>query len=180
MNMKLTGHLRRGGSLLCLVLALILTGCAGKSPLDPKDPVSLTVWHYYNGSQQAAFDALVEEFNDSVGRERGIYVQSYSQGSVSDLEAAVRDAIRKAIPEAEEKISWSMPTFWKGHNIIHFAGFKNHVGLYPGTEAVEEFADRLKDCKTSKGSIQFLYSRPIPLELIADIARWCYKTGKHP
>ena len=53
MNMKLTGHLRRGGSLLCLVLALILTGCAGKSPLDPKDPVSLTVWHYYNGSQQA-------------------------------------------------------------------------------------------------------------------------------
>ena len=93
---------------------------------------------------------------------------------------AVRDAIRKAIHEAEEKISWSMPTFWKGHNIIHFAGFKNHVGLYPGTEAVEEFADRLKDCKTSKGSIQFLYSRPIPLELIADIARWCYKTGKHP
>ena len=93
MNMKLTGHLRRGGSLLCLVLALILTGCAGKSPLDPKDPVSLTVWHYYNGSQQAAFDTLVEEFNDTVGREKGIYVQSYSQGSVSDLESAVRDAI---------------------------------------------------------------------------------------
>lgn len=93
---------------------------------------------------------------------------------------AVRDAIHKAIPEAEEKISWSMPTFWKGHNIIHFAGFKNHVGLYPGTEAVEEFADRLKGYKTSKGSIQFLYSRPIPLELIADMARWCYETGKHP
>jgi len=51
------------------------------------------VWHYYNGSQQAAFDSLVEEFNDTVGREKGIYVQSYSQGSVSDLESAVRDAI---------------------------------------------------------------------------------------
>lgn len=77
-----------------MAAALALTaGCGSKSPLDPKDPVSLTVWHYYNGAQQTAFDALVEEFNDTVGREKGIYVQSYSQGSVSDLESAVRDAI---------------------------------------------------------------------------------------
>lgn len=92
---------------------------------------------------------------------------------------AVRNTIRKALPEAEEKISWSMPTFWKGHNIIHFAGFKNHVGLYPGPEAIEEFAERLEAFKTSKGSIQFLYSKPMPLELIEDIAKWCYETGKH-
>lgn len=93
---------------------------------------------------------------------------------------AVREAVRNALPEAEEKISWSMPTFWKGHNILQFAGFKNHIGLYPGAEAVEEFAQRLKDYKTNKGTIQLLYSRPIPLELIADIARWCYETGHHP
>ena len=74
-------------------LALGLAGCGKKSPLDPGDPVSLTVWHYYNGSQQAAFDILVEEFNETVGREQGIFVQSYSQGSVSDLESAVRDSI---------------------------------------------------------------------------------------
>lgn len=81
--------------LLCLTAALALgmAGCGSKSLLDPKDPVSLTVWHYYNGSQQAAFDALVEEFNDTVGRETGIFVQGHSQGSVSDLESAVRDAI---------------------------------------------------------------------------------------
>ena len=91
----------------------------------------------------------------------------------------MRNTIRKALPEAEEKISWSMPTFWKGHNIIHFAGFKNHVGLYPGPEAIEEFAERLEAYKTSKGSIQFLYSKPMPLELIEDIAKWCYETGKH-
>ena len=78
---------------LCLAAVLGLTGCGDKSPLDPGDPVSLTVWHYYNGSQQAAFDALVEEFNETAGRELGIYVQGYSQGSVSDLETAVRDAI---------------------------------------------------------------------------------------
>ncbi|MCI8417239.1 MAG: extracellular solute-binding protein [Lachnospiraceae bacterium] len=80
---------------LCLAAALTLglTGCGEKSPLDPGNPVSLTVWHYYNGSQQAAFDALVEEFNDTAGKEKGIYVQSYSQGSVSDLETAVRESI---------------------------------------------------------------------------------------
>ncbi len=70
-----------------------LAGCGKANPLDPSDPVSLTVWHYYNGSQQAAFDILVEEFNETVGREKGIYVQSYSQGSVSDLETAVRDTV---------------------------------------------------------------------------------------
>lgn len=74
-------------------LILGLAGCGDKSPLDPGDPVSLTVWHYYNGSQQAAFDILVEEFNETVGREQGIFVQSYSQGSVSDLETAVRDSV---------------------------------------------------------------------------------------
>ena len=78
--------------LLCLAM-LFLCGCGSKNPLDPKDPVSLTVWHYYNGSQQAAFDALVEEFNNTVGREKGIQVQGRSQGSVYDLEAAVRDAV---------------------------------------------------------------------------------------
>ncbi|MCI8668794.1 MAG: extracellular solute-binding protein [Lachnospiraceae bacterium] len=80
---------------ICLAAAfsLCLTGCGNKSPLDPSNPVSLTVWHYYNGSQQVAFDSLVEEFNDTVGKKKGIYIQSYSQGSVSDLEMAVRDSI---------------------------------------------------------------------------------------
>lgn len=93
--MKITVTAVRRACAVCLaaVLALALTGCGDKGPLDPKDPVSLTVWHYYNGSQQAAFDALVEEFNDTVGQELGIYVESYSQGSVADLESAVRDAI---------------------------------------------------------------------------------------
>ncbi len=89
--MKKTG--KWVGSIGLAALLLGLAGCGDKSPLDPGDPVSLTVWHYYNGSQQAAFDALVEEFNETVGREQGIFVQGYSQGSVSDLESAVRDSI---------------------------------------------------------------------------------------
>ncbi len=77
-------------------------------------------------------------------------------------------------------ISWSMPTYWKGHNIIQFAGFKNHVGLYPGPEAVREFSERLKGYKTSKGTIQLPYSGTVPAGLVSDIARWCYETGNHP
>lgn len=92
----------------------------------------------------------------------------------------VRDAIRQAIPEAEERISWSMPTFWKQHNIIHFAAQKKHIGIYAGTEAVIVFAEQLKPYKTSKGSIQIPYKDPLPLELIAQIAGWCYETGNHP
>ena len=87
----------------------------------------------------------------------------------------IREVLLAALPEAQERISWSMPTFWKGHNLIQFAGFKKHIGLYPGPEAVEAFADRLEAYKTRKGTIQIPYTRPLPLELVAEIARWCDK-----
>lgn len=92
----------------------------------------------------------------------------------------VRKAIRKALPNAKERISWSMPTFWDGHNIIQFASFQRHIGLYPGPEAVEYFAERLVDYKTNKGTIQLPYQKPLPIELIEEIAAWCQKTGNHP
>ena len=85
----------------------------------------------------------------------------------------VRQIISEAIPEAKEKISWSMPTFWKGCNLIQFAASQKHIGLYPGPEAVEVFADRLTPYSTSKGTIRLPLNQPMPLELIADIARWC-------
>lgn len=80
------------------LLVSSMTGC-GKSDgtktvkLDPDNPVSLTIWHYYNGAQQATFDSLVEEFNATVGKDEGIYVEAYSQGSVSDLEEAVNSSL---------------------------------------------------------------------------------------
>ena len=90
----------------------------------------------------------------------------------------VNDAIKGSIPEAKEKISWSMPTYWKGRNLIQFAAFKRHIGLYPGPEAVEVFADQLADYKTSKGAIQLPYSKPLPLELIGEIAAWCWANNQ--
>ncbi len=69
--------------------------------LDPNNPVSLTIWHYYNGAQQAAFDDLVSEFNGTVGKDEGIYVEGYSQGSVSDLETAITDAVAGKVGSQE-------------------------------------------------------------------------------
>ena len=101
--------------------------------------------------------------------------------SIRDQLQRVRLVISKELPEATEKISWSMPTWWKGHNIIHFAANKKHIGLYPGPEAVVQFAERLDQagCKYSKGSIQIPYSDDLPLDLIAEIAGWCRDTGNH-
>ena len=101
--------------------------------------------------------------------------------SIRDQLQRVRLVISKELPEATEKISWSMPTWWQGHNIIHFGAQKKHIGLYPGPEAVAFFTEKLEQagCKYSKGSVQIPYSRDLPLELIAEIADWCRDTGNH-
>ena len=102
------------------------------------------------------------------------YIEEQDEGIRSRLNE-VRQILHTAIPEAQEKISWSMPTFWKGKNIIHFAASKNHLGLYPGGEATTVFADRLADYDVSKGTIRLPYNQPLPKELSTDIAKWCYE-----
>ena len=94
--------------MLIAIMTASLAGCgsskdgSGKSvKLDSDHPVSLTIWHYYNGAQQAMFDTLVKEFNASVGKEEGIYVESYSQGSVSDLEEAVNSSLNREVGAEE-------------------------------------------------------------------------------
>ena len=90
-----------------LAMACVLSGSVavsgseeiydGGKILDPENPVTITIWHYYNGAHQAAFDKLVEEFNSTVGRDLGIYVEDYSKGSVADLETAISDSASGAI-----------------------------------------------------------------------------------
>lgn len=102
-------------------------------------------------------------------------IQEYIERQPEEIQPylqQINKAIQSAIPMATEKISWSMPTYWKKHNLIQFAAFKKHIGLYPGPAAVEAFADRLTEYKTSKGAIQMPYNKPMPLELIGEIARW--------
>ena len=87
----------------------------------------------------------------------------------------IRTILQNAIPDAEERISWSMPTYWKGKNILHFAASKNHIGFYPGDEAVLEFVDKLDEFYVSKGTIRFPYNRKLPENQIKEIAQWCYE-----
>jgi len=101
------------------------------------------------------------------------YIQKQDPAIRSRLHL-IRAEIHTAIPEATERISYQMPTFWKGRNIIHFAAARNHIGIYPGGEATAVFAKKLTGYKTSKGTIQIRHDQELPLELIAEIATWCY------
>lgn len=69
-----------------------------------------------------------------------------------------------------------MPTFRKGKNLIHFAAFKKHIGLYPGEEATTAFAEKLAGFEVSKGTIRLPHDQELPEDLIADIAKWCYES----
>lgn len=87
-----------------VVLALLLSGCGGKtaeqekkSALDPKNPVTITVWNYYTGAQQETFDKLTEEFNEGKGKELGIIVKASSEGGIADLEENVLAAAEKKV-----------------------------------------------------------------------------------
>lgn len=97
---------------------------------------------------------------------------SEQSGEIQPLLQKIRETIHAAAPDALEKISWRMPTFWQGENLIHFAAFKKHIGIYPGDEAVHAFEDRLSEYKHAKGSIQFPLSKPIDYELISDLTKY--------
>ena len=84
----------------------------------------------------------------------------------------IRETIRKAAPDAKEKIAWQMPTFWQHENLIHFAAFKKHIGIYPGDLTLSPFAGRLAGYRRTKGAIQMPFDKPIDYELILDITRW--------
>ncbi|MBY0510398.1 MAG: DUF1801 domain-containing protein [Rhodospirillaceae bacterium] len=85
----------------------------------------------------------------------------------------LRRIIRKAVPKAEECMSYQMPTYkLGGRTVIHFAGWKEHVALYPGAgHVVAALKAELKPYAVSKGTIRFPLSEPLPERLIAKIAK---------
>lgn len=85
---------------------------------------------------------------------------------------AMRKTIRKHAPQAEERISYRIPTFYLGGNLVHFAAFDRHVGFYPGAAGIAAFKDALADYKSAKGSVQFPHTEPLPLALVAEIVQF--------
>jgi uncharacterized protein YdhG (YjbR/CyaY superfamily) len=102
------------------------------------------------------------------------YISEFPE-DIQSLMKRLRATIKKAVPEATEKISWQMPTFYLKGNLIHFAGHKKHIGLYPGIEAMEAFKEELTSYKTTKGGIQLPYDKPLPLSLVTKIVKFNIK-----
>src|SRR5258706_12852584 len=78
----------------------------------------------------------------------------------------VRETIHAAAPDATEKISYQMPTFFLKGNLVHFAAFKNHIGFFPAQQGIDAFKEELSKFKGSKGGVQFPLDKPLPLGLI--------------
>jgi uncharacterized protein YdhG (YjbR/CyaY superfamily) len=103
------------------------------------------------------------------------YIKTYPKDVQSILEK-MRQAIRKAAPEAVEVISYQMPTFkLNGKNLVYFAAFKNHIGFYPIPSGIEAFKKELSSYKQGKGSVQFPMNKPIPYDLVKKIVKYRVK-----
>lgn len=93
------------------------------------------------------------------------YIEQFP-ADIQEILHEIRRVIKEAAPEASEKISYQMPTFFLKKNLVHFAAFKNHIGFYPTPSGTEAFQEELKQYKTSKGAVQFPLGKPVPYDLI--------------
>jgi uncharacterized protein YdhG (YjbR/CyaY superfamily) len=85
----------------------------------------------------------------------------------------MRSAIKKAVPRAEETISYNLPAFSvDGRPLVWFAAFKSHIGFYPGAAAIAAFKDDFATYKTAKGSVQFPLDRSLPVGLIHRVVKF--------
>lgn len=107
-------------------------------------------------------------------------IDEYINGFPSNVQKIlqrIRKTIQKAAPAAEEAISYAIPTFRLNGNLVHFAAYQNHVGLYPAPRGVAEFIDDMARYEGGKGTARFPLDEPIPYELIARIVT--FRVGKN-
>jgi len=94
---------------------------------------------------------------------------------VQEILEQMRLTIREAAPDAEETISYRMPTFTLKGNLVHFAAHKKHIGLYPTPSGIEKFENELSGYRSSKGAVQFPLDKPIPFDLMSEIVKFRVK-----
>ena len=102
-------------------------------------------------------------------------IDGYIAGFPADvlrLGGQERTGCKAAAPDAEEAIKYAIPTFVLNGNLVHFGGFKNHIGFYPAPQGLEEFKEELSGYKGAKGSVQFPLDEPMPLDLITKIVKF--------
>jgi uncharacterized protein YdhG (YjbR/CyaY superfamily) len=102
-------------------------------------------------------------------------IDEYIAGFPPDIQTIlqqIRTTIQAAAPDAQETISYQMPTFTLHGNLVHFAAFKHHIGFYPTPSGTEHFQAALARYKSGKGSVQFPLDEPIPYDLITEIVKF--------
>ncbi len=94
---------------------------------------------------------------------------------VKEILEELRQAIRDSAPNAEEAISYQIPTFKLNGILVHFAAFKNHIGFYPTPSAINKFKKELSPYEVTKGTVKFPLNKPIPFDLIKRIVSYRVK-----
>ncbi len=105
------------------------------------------------------------------------YIHSCPEEIQTSLQE-LRRLIRDTAPEATEKISYLMPTFYLNGNLVHFAAHANHIGFYPTPSGISHFKKELSGYVTSKGAVQFPLQHPLPLNLIKKIVKFRVQENK--
>jgi len=95
--------------------------------------------------------------------------------NVQRLLRQLRLTIKKAAPQAGEKISYGIPTFTLNGNLVHFGGFKDHVSFFPTSSGITAFLKALKAYKVSRGTVQFPLDEPLPLALVSRMVKFRVK-----
>jgi len=99
------------------------------------------------------------------------YIHSFPENIQKMLEE-LRETIKEQAPQAQEKISYQMPTFFLNGNLVHFAAYSKHIGFYPTPSGIDAFKSELSKYKNAKGSVQFPIEEPLPIELIKKIVKF--------
>ncbi len=99
------------------------------------------------------------------------YIQGFPE-KVQILLTKLRTAVRKAAPQAIEKISYQIPPFYFNGNLVHFAAYKTHIGFYPTSSGIAAFQKELAEYETAKGTVRFPIDKPLPLDLIKRIVKF--------
>ncbi len=99
------------------------------------------------------------------------YISTFPE-SVQKLLKEMRHVIHAAAPEASEKISYQMPTFYLKGNLVHFAALKNHIGFYPTPSGIQAYEKELAPYASTKGAVQFPIDKPIPFDVVTKVVKF--------
>ncbi|PJJ83940.1 iron chaperone [Mucilaginibacter auburnensis] len=104
------------------------------------------------------------------------YISTFPQ-NVQALLQQIRHTIKHAAPNAEEAIKYGIPTFVLHGNLVHFGGYKNHIGFYPAPMGIAAFKEETTQYEAGKGTLQFKLDKPLPLDLIKRIVEFRVETN---